>query len=171
MKKTFALLFYFLSPFLLNAQTVFQDAIGGAGDDYAHGVIQASDGSYMVVGTTKSFGAGNDDIYLMKITSSGYLSWAKTYGAAGDDQGFSVQQTTDGGFIILGNTSSFLNYRDIYLVKTTSSGSLSWAKTFGSGDQEAAYSIQQTSDGGYVIAGTTMSYWYGGMGMGAGPNY
>ncbi len=84
--------------------------------------------------------------------------WETTFGGIEDDQGYSVQQTSDEGYIITGRTTSFENGSfDIYLIKTNENGDSLWTKTFGGIDLEVGYSVQQTLDGGYVITGQTGS--------------
>ena len=132
---------------------------GGSSDDYALSVQQTSDGGYIVVGRTSSFGAGSADVFLLKTDASGNLQWAKTFGGSDWDWALSVQQTSDGGYIVAGVTWSFgAGSYDVFLLKTDASGNLQWAKTFGESDYEEAYSVQQTSDGGYILAGVTSSF-------------
>ena len=127
--------------------------------DKAYSVQQISDGGYILAGTTLSFGAGSDDIFLIKTDANGNIIWAKTYGGASYDNAFSVQQTSDGGYIVAGYTSSFgAGGGDIFLIKTDANGNIIWAKTYGGTDFEVAYSVQQTSDGGYIVAGGTYSF-------------
>ena len=128
------------------------------GNDYEVGesVIQTSDGGYIVAGSTESFGAGGRDIYLLKVNSRGFEQWSKTYGGSSWDHCRSVQETSDGGYILTASTDSFgAGNSDIYLVRTDSSGNLLWNKTYGGTDFEYGYSAQQTSDGGYIITGNT----------------
>jgi len=132
---------------------------GGAGDDRAHSVQQTSDGGYIVAGWTTSFGAGFEDILLIKTDANGNVQWAKTYGGSVHDLTFSVQQTSDGGYIVAGYTESFgAGWDDIFLMKTDANGNLQWAKTYGGASGDWAYSVQQTSDGGYIVAGATLSF-------------
>jgi hypothetical protein len=142
------------------AQVVkFARTYGGTNDDYARTVQQTSDGGYIVAGYTESFGAGGSDIFLIKTDASGNIIWAKTYGGTNLDDAFSVQQTTDGGYIVAGYTWSFgAGYSDIFLIKTDANGNVQWAKTYGGTNDDWAYSVQQTSDGGYIMAGTTWSF-------------
>jgi uncharacterized delta-60 repeat protein len=131
--------------------------------DYASSVQQTSDGGYIVAGVTGSFGAGWDDIFLIKTDANGNVSWAKTYGGTDYDRAYSVQQTSDGGYIVAGYTDSFgAGGWDIFLIKTDASGNISWAKTYGGTYSDRAYSVQQTSDGGYIVAGGTRSFGAGG---------
>jgi uncharacterized delta-60 repeat protein len=130
--------------------------IGGTNYDYGYSIQQTSDGGYVITGKTSSFGTGEDDVFVIKLDSSGNLSWAKTIGGTDDDRGLSIQQTSDGGYVITGYTSSFgAGYGDAFVIKLDSSGNLSWAKTMGGTNYDVGYSIHQTSDGGYIITGST----------------
>jgi TolB-like protein len=132
---------------------------GGTSSDYAYPVQQTSDGGYIVAGWTWSFGAGGGDIFLIKTDANGNIIWAKTYGGTSWDEAYSVQQTSDGGYIVAGWTWSFgVGYSDFFLIKTDANGNIIWAKTYGGTNRDSAYSVQQTSDGGYIVAGTTWSF-------------
>ncbi|MFZ8835383.1 MAG: hypothetical protein ACO2O5_14500 [Candidatus Caldipriscus sp.] len=131
---------------------------GGTSWDIASSVQQTSDGGYIVAGLTLSFGAGNWDIFLIKTDAKGNIQWAKTYGGTDDDSAYSVQQTSDGGYIVAGYTRSFGEGSDILLIKTDAKGNIQWAKTYGGESSERASSVQQTSDGGYILAGSTASF-------------
>jgi hypothetical protein len=131
---------------------------GGTSADWAFPVQQTSDGGYIVAGTTFSFGAGNYDAFLIKTDEFGNVQWAKTYGGTSADYAYSVQQTSDGGYIVAGETTSFGAGGDIFLIKTDASGNVQWAKTYGGIDSDFASSVQQTSDGGYIVAGWTNTF-------------
>ncbi len=136
-----------------------QKTFGGSGNDYARSVKQTTDGGYIVAGSTASFGAGGYDVYILKLDSNENLVWQKTFGGNGNDEAYSIQQTTDGGYIVAGDTSSFGNGGyDVYILKLNSNGTLIWQKTFGGNSFDEAYSIQQTTDGGYIVAGYTHSF-------------
>jgi hypothetical protein len=135
---------------------------GGTNNDSAYSVQQTSDGGYILAGVTYSFGAGGGDAFLIKTNASGNVQWAKTYGGAGIDKFISVQQTSDGGYIAVGYTSSFgAGGYDVFLVKTDANGNIIWAKTYGGWNNDIASSVRQTSDGGYIVAGTTWSFGVG----------
>ena len=134
---------------------------GGLDHDYGTSIQHTSDGGFIILGSTRSLGAGGLDIYLIKIDSSGNLIWSKTFGGTDDDYGACVQQTSDGGFIIRGDTSSYgSGNSDFWIIKTDSSGNEEWNNTFGGTDNDWGYSstIQQTTEGGYITTGETYSY-------------
>jgi PKD repeat protein len=130
---------------------------GGVNFDNGMSVQQTSDGGYIVAGYTNSNGNGYQ-VYLVKTNPSGIEQWHKTYGGSGNDYGRSVQQTSDGGYIITGQTTSFGNDYQVYLVKTDPAGVKQWEKTYGGDGFDSGASVQQTSDGGYIITGQTTSF-------------
>jgi len=110
---------------LISAQTIFQKTfrIGGGYTEVGSAVQRTTDGGYIVAGGTKSFGAGSNDVYLIKTDTNGALLWTKTYGGVGIDYGHAVRQTADGGYIVVGYTTSFgAGDEDVYLIKTDSNG-------------------------------------------------
>jgi hypothetical protein len=145
-----------------NGNRIWAKTYGGTDDDWATSVQQTSDGGYIMAGITSSFGAGDYDIFLIKTDANGNVQWAKTYGGTDDDRAYSVQQTSDGGYIVAGRTWSFGVGGDIFLIKTDANGNIQWAKTYGGIYGDWAYSVQQTSDGGYIVAGGTVSFGVGG---------
>ncbi|MBN1148889.1 MAG: hypothetical protein JXA78_16635 [Anaerolineales bacterium] len=132
---------------------------GGDFYDEAVSVAQTADGGYIVAGLTWSFGAGGEDVLLLKYTGDGTLSWARTAGGSGNDEAASVAQTTDGGYAVVGSTSSFsAGYSDFLLLKVAGDGTLSWARSVGGSYDEWAYSLEQTTGGGFLVAGYTWSF-------------
>ena len=129
---------------------------GGNGSDIAYFAQETTDGGYIAAGSTTSWGAM--DGVLVKTYSNGAIEWNKTYGEANSiEQFYSIQQTYDGGYVAVGYSNSSLLDDDFWLVKVGPDGSLLWSRTFGGLDDDWGSSVQQTSDGGFVIAGSTYS--------------
>jgi hypothetical protein len=143
--------------------TLWTRTYGGSNNDWAYSGMQTADGGYAMAGATESFGAGSGDFYLVKTNSQGDTLWTRTYGGSNYDRANSVQQTTDGGYIVAGWTRSFgAGAEDFYLVKTNTQGDTLWTRTYGASAADVAYSVQQTTDGGYVAAGYTANSTAGG---------
>jgi Secretion system C-terminal sorting domain/Domain of unknown function (DUF5122) beta-propeller len=152
--KILFLISVFVFSVPVNAQSQFQVAIGGTNHDYANCIIQTTDSGFAVAGYTYSFAAGYEDMYIVKINSSGSLQWSRTVGGTGNDIARSIVQTTDGGFAVAGETNSFGGGNaNFYIVKLDSGGTLLWSKTIHLAAYDYALSIVQTTDGGYAVAG------------------
>jgi hypothetical protein len=124
---------------------------------YAYSGEQTSDGGYIITGT--SIVENNTyDVFLIKTDLNGNEEWGQTFGGSNYDKGYSVKQTTDGGYIIVGMTESFGEATDLYMIKTDSNGNQEWYRNYGGASHEIGWSIQQTPDEGYIIAGETTSY-------------
>lgn len=139
----------------VNGDTLWTQTYGGSDWDEGYSVEQTNDGGYVVVGSTSSFGAGSSDVYLIKTDALGNLLWEKTFGGIDADDGRCIKQTVDNGFIIIGYTRNFgVNNYGVYLIKTNSNGDSLWTKAFNvMTNSSFGYSIQQTTDGGYIITG------------------
>jgi hypothetical protein len=149
---------------------LWQNRSGGRGPDGAESVRQTSDGGYIIAGYTNS---GDDDVtgnrrkydfLVVKLSEGGSLQWNKSFGGKGGDFADSIQQTSDGGYIIAGRSDSNdgdvtgnHGRNDFWVVKISEGGSLQWQKTFGGSGNDEAESIWQTSDGGYIVAGSSES--------------
>ena len=127
----------------------------GAGlNELATSIQQTSDGGYIAAGYTKSFGAGNEDVWIMKLNADATIIWEKTYGGPNNERANSIQQTSDGGYIVGGWIHPFgVGHIDMWVLKLDSDGNVIWQKRYGGTGDDRAMSIQQTNDGGYIVGG------------------
>ncbi|MHA2272257.1 MAG: hypothetical protein ACXACI_10365 [Candidatus Hodarchaeales archaeon] len=140
-----------------NRQTEWNNTFGGTSDDWALSIIQTADGGFALAGITKSYGAGDQDFWLVKTDTNGQHEWNITFGGAANDVFRSVTQTVDGGFALLGGTWSYgAGDQDIWLVKTDANGQPEWNETYGGVGAQRGLSVIQTPDGDYAISGGSM---------------
>lgn len=144
--------------------------LGGSMVEHAHSIRQTTDSGYIIAGYSNSVNGditgnhGSEDFWIVKLDQSGNLQWQKSLGGGDKDSAYSIQQTSDGGYITIGvslstngdATGNHGNY-DIWVVKLNASGSIQWQKSLGGSNDDTAYTIRQTSDGGYIFAGTSSS--------------
>ena len=149
----------------------WQNSLGGTNNDDALSIQQTTDGGYIMGGISLSNngdvpgGAGGQDYFIVKLNNLGIKQWAKSIGGSYDEAGSYVRQTSDGGFVIGGTTSSTAypitgnhGSADDWIVKTNSMGIMQWQKCLGGSLLEGAGEIIQSADGGFVIAGESLSY-------------
>jgi hypothetical protein len=137
-----------------SGDTLWTRIYGGAGNDLGYSVQQTADRGFIVTGVTYSFGAGGADLWLLKTNASGDTLWTRTYGGALDEEGYSVRQTLDSGYVVTGYTKSVGDgLYHAWLIKTDRTGDTTWTRTYGWAFAAAGSSVRQTSDQGYVIAG------------------
>jgi hypothetical protein len=118
---------------------------GGTDSDQSSALLQTADGGYAITGRTASYGAGSNDMWLVKTDADGNKEWDKTYGGTEFDCGTSLLQTADGGFAVTGRTTSYgAGGWDSWLVKTDANGNHEWNKTHGGRGDDCAYSFLQT---------------------------
>jgi uncharacterized delta-60 repeat protein len=134
----------------------WQKTYGGTNWDGAHAIAPTSDGGYVVAGRTESFGAGGWDVWVLKLDGSGNVVWQKTYGGTNEDEAHAIVPTSDGGYVVAGKTWSFgAGHGDVWVLKLDGSGNVVWQKTYGGTNEDEARAIVPTSDGGYIVAGST----------------
>ncbi len=168
----FSLALCFLSSFLrAQAPSIeWEKSFGGTTNDDARNILPTADGGHVIIGNTVSvngnvlFNHGNQDVWLVKIDASGTIQWQKSYGGTGPEYVYDMKQTSDGGYIFTGMSSSVNGdlttnngYYDCWIVKIDAAGTLQWQKSFGGTAQDQGNSVAQTLDGGYIIAGETSS--------------
>lgn len=143
----------------VNGDSLWTKTYGGTSVDFGLFVQQTSDGGFIITGATESYGNGGRDVYLIKTDINGDSLWTKTFGGTAFDIGNCVQQTTDGGYIIVGGTNSFGNgNRDAYLIKTDGNGLEQWNQTFGGIEFDVGSNVKQTTVGDYIFTGRTASF-------------
>lgn len=150
----------------------WQECLGGSGDEYGNSIHQTTDGGYLLCGQTDSDDgdvSGTHDTYygdmwIVKLSSNGTIEWQKALGGSMEDSAYSGMQTSDGGYIVAGMTGSddgdvsgYHGYGDVWILKLDQTGSIEWENALGGTDTEAALSVFQSADGGYVVAGSTKS--------------
>ena len=141
-----------------NGNQIWTQTFGGSNIDNAYSCQLTTDGGFILAGYTKSFGNGQEDIWLIKTDSNGNEVWNKTFGGTGRDITYSASQTVDGGYIIGGYTDSKGNgQNDIWFIKTDQNGNLVWDKTSGGSLNELAFAVLQTNNGRYIAVGETNS--------------
>ncbi len=158
MKKLLLILVCFVTivslPSSSFTQIIWSKVLGGDGEESGQSVQQTADGGYIIVGNTASSGAGENDIWLVKTASFGLIQWHNTFGGPNVDFGESVVQTTDGGYIIAGATTSYGEGNwDAWIIKTDATGKEVWNKTFGDTRKNFINEIQQTTNGGFILVG------------------
>ena len=141
----------------------WQRTYGGSDNDSLNSIKNPRDGGYVLASDTRSFGSSEEDILVLKLTSAGDVEWQRTYGGGYSDKACSVKQTSDGGYVLAGNTQSFgAGGGDVWIIKLTNLGDIEWQQAYGGSGDDSVSSIQQTADGSYVFGGTTNSFGEGG---------
>ncbi|HHT9141305.1 MAG TPA: hypothetical protein ACFYEA_06015, partial [Candidatus Tripitaka californicus] len=135
----------------------WQKAYGGVNWDAAESIHEASDGGYIVAGWTQSFSAGRTT-WILKLRPDGTVEWQKTYKWDDSNEARSLHKTTDGGYVVASVTSSAEGENDVWVLKLRPDGAVEWQKTYGGNKSDIANCIQQTRDGGYIVAGMTESF-------------
>jgi hypothetical protein len=150
---------FYLVKIAASGDTLWTSTYGGSSGEEAFSIQETSDGGFIIAGYTDSFGAGGQDFYVVKTDDEGDVLWERTYGGANHDYAKSVKQTPDGGFIVVGSTASFgAGFTDVYCVRIDASGDTLWTRAYGGNDDERAYSVALTSDGGYIVGGHTSTF-------------
>lgn len=128
--------------------------INRAAYDYACSIVQTNDGGFAISGVSATGGVFSGDMYVVKLSSAGNHLWSKTYGGTHDEVAYTIIKTSDGGLAFAGYSNSFGSYNVFNFIKTDSLGNIQWNRLIGaSGTGSHIYSIKQTTDGGYVLAG------------------
>jgi len=134
---------------------------GGEDWDRTYACAQAPDGGYVLAGCTRSFTDSpmHEDFWVLRLDADGDVLWERTYGGERTDRGLALALTDDGGCVVAGCTASFgARGNDFWLLKLDDEGDVEWGRAYGGSVSEIAYSVEQTSDGGYILAGITGSY-------------
>lgn len=145
-----------------NGTKVWSNTFGGASGDYFYAVRQTGDGGYIAAGIEQSWGYGYTDGWVVKLDSNGTKSWSRIFGGSMGDQLLSLRLTADGGYVAAGRVGSWGNGGyDGWVLKLDSTGSKTWSSTFGGTEWDELDSVQQTADGGFIVAGKELSWGQG----------
>jgi len=134
---------------------LWTNLIGGVGTDDGLSVVETSDGGYFIAGDTYSFGPSGSNVYLVKTDSNGNAVWSTTFGTPQQDHGQSILKTSTGNYLIIGSGDGVLSEDDVYLILVSENGDEIWSTLYDMSDQQSARFAEETSDGGYIIIGTT----------------
>jgi len=158
----FVLFYLLLISSVFASSEMWSQTYGGSWGEGAYSLVKTLDGGFALLGGTGSFDAGNGDFWLVKTDKDGNIEWNQTYGGYGEDTGYSLVQTRDGGYALSGSTLNFgAESHDMWLIKTDANGNVEWNQTYGGPGWEKAYSLIETSDGGFAMAGETYSNYLG----------
>jgi len=150
--------FYFIQVDNMG-DTIRTRTYGGIETEYGYDICRTYDDGFILAGSTKSYGSGKNDIYIIKTDSTGTLLWSKTIGGTENDIARSVRETADSGLIICGTTSSFgAGYDDVYFIRTDSTGDTLWTTTIGGAGGETGWAVRETHDNGFIAVGATGSF-------------
>jgi len=131
---------------------IWEKSYGGEDFDRGYAIVPAADGSFVILGETRSFGAGGRDLYLIKIDPDGDEMWTRTFGGPDMEEAGAVQQTADGGYILTGRTASYgAGGGDVYLVRTDELGNVLWSHTYGGEHSDTGYAVHETPEGDFVV--------------------
>ena len=144
-----------------NGDSMWSRTFGGTSDDQGKVVLETLDNGLLVGGGTSSSGSGGMDMMIVKTDSDGNTEWSQVIGGTGSDICYSAVQTTDSGYAVAGVLSPTGMSSNFGLVKLSASGAILWSRSFGGAGIEICNSIQQTSDGGYILGGFTNSFGLG----------
>ena len=165
-----------LIQFILLHTTFYSQSIdwethlGGSGNEWGNSIVQTSDGGYIIAGISESLDGdvsgnnGNMDYWIVKLDDQGIVEWENNFGGSNNDRVYSIQEVSGGGFIAAGSSSSSdgdvsdnNGFTDYWLIKLDNNGSLLWENNYGGSGYDSANAIRETSDGGYVVAGSSTS--------------
>ncbi len=146
-----------------NGSQIWNKAYGGSLFDRPDAVVECIPEGFLISVSTKSYGMGETDLWLLRIDANGTLLWNATYGGAYSDTGSSIRRMADGGFVIGGFTANFgAVFGDAWLLRTSSNGTALWSFTFGGLSGDSGYSWAYCGNNSFIFAGSTFSYGYGG---------
>lgn len=133
---------------------------GGSGDETSNDIISVGDSSYIILGSTSSFGNGGSDIFIIKIDENGNEEWNLNYGGTSDEFGRSIIHTSDDGFVILSSIESYgIGNNAVNITRINSSGEIIWNKTFGGGDGiQGSNALQNTMDDNFILTYNTYNH-------------
>ena len=137
----------------------WEKTYGGEDDEYTNAVAIAQNGDIITAGSTSSFGAGNADVWVMRLSPDGDVKWQRAYGGPNDDEAYAVALTSGGNIVVSGYTSSFgAGDWDAWILRLDGNGSVIWQKTYGGEKSDEANAVAISPNGDIITAGSTSSF-------------
>jgi hypothetical protein len=135
------------------ASTTWSYTFGGTNNEYGEFLLPTSDGGYIVAGSTRSYGSGEDDFWVIKVDANVHVLWQKTFGGYNFEYLYWIEETNDGGYVFTGSISSYSSGGyDAWVIKMNKNGIVEWQKAYGTIINDYPWQVHQLKNGGYIVS-------------------